>query len=314
VYRPLAALVTGFVGGGLVHALDPNGEPESASGGNQATACTDSCCEEGDEGQSAVLRVLRYGFVTLPRDIGKALVVGIVLSGLISALVEPNTLRAYLGTGFLPLLAAMAIGVPLYVCATASTPIALGLIHAGLSPGAALVFLVTGPATNGAALAALWKVLGRRTAIIYLATVAVCALGSGMLVDALVTSADIPASVFFSPQGEVAAASSEGHAHHMGWFQHLSAAAMLAMVANALWPRRRRTAAVDGEETKVELKISGMRCEGCVDSVSRALRECAGVTSVDVDLTSGVAVVAGEPEPAQVREAVTGLGFTVEAT
>ena len=106
------------------------------------------------------MEALHYGLVVLPRDIGKALIFGVVISGLIAAFVAPQALEGYLGGGIAPMLAAMAIGIPLYVCATASTPIALGLIHAGLSPGAALVFLISGPATNTAALTTLWKVLG----------------------------------------------------------------------------------------------------------------------------------------------------------
>ncbi len=130
----------------------------------------------------------------LPRDIGRALVVGVLMSGLIATVVAPRALESYLGGGLLPMFAAMAIGIPLYVCATASTPIALGLIHAGLSPGAALVFLISGPATNSAALTTLWKVLGRRTTILYLVTVAVASLATGLVVDGLIGTGVVPQS------------------------------------------------------------------------------------------------------------------------
>jgi uncharacterized membrane protein YraQ (UPF0718 family)/copper chaperone CopZ len=314
VFRPVAALLTGFVGGSLVHlfAGDDQHQQGEAVGEAIGTSCDDDCCSPESRQRGPVRRALEYGLVTLPRDIGKALLVGIVISGAISAVVEANTLQAYLGTGLVPLLAAMLIGVPMYVCATASVPIALGLIHAGLSPGAALVFLITGPATNGAALATLWKALGRRTALLYLGTVIVCALASGLVVDALITAADIPASVFFSPGGEAHEAAHAGH-EQMGWVQHGSAVVLLLVLAWALRPRR---GAVQEETTMaaIELTISGMRCHGCVDSVTRALRESDGVTDVRVDLDSGRAVVEGTPDRASLVETVTALGFEAEAT
>ena len=79
----------------------------------------------------------------------------------------------------------MAAGIPLYVCATASVPIAAGLIHLGASPGAALAFLIVGAATNPAAVATVWKVLGRRTTVVYLVTVGLSALLCGLVLDAL---------------------------------------------------------------------------------------------------------------------------------
>jgi hypothetical protein len=77
----------------------------------------------------------------------------------------------------------MLFGIPVYVCATASVPVAAALIAKGVTPGVALVFLITGPATNAAAFTTIWKVLGRRTAITYICTVALCALGAGLLLD-----------------------------------------------------------------------------------------------------------------------------------
>ncbi len=79
----------------------------------------------------------------------------------------------------------MFLGIPVYVCATASVPIAAVLIMKGLNPGAALVFLMTGPATNAASFTTIWKVLGGKTAIIYLLTVAGCALAAGLTIDYL---------------------------------------------------------------------------------------------------------------------------------
>lgn len=337
VFRPVMALVTGLVGGTLVDALDPErtapgsgrgpaigGSAAAAAGCNRdpgpdaGGGCGDSCgCEEGDTRlRGRFARALRYGFVTLPRDIGKALLVGIALSGVLTVLIPPNALGTLLGGGLLPILAAMVVGVPLYVCATASVPIAVGLIQIGLTPGAAIAFLISGPATNGAALATVWRVLGRRTATVYLATVAFGAVGAGLLVDWVIAAADIPGRTLFA-----GAAGGAGHEHHaaaagVGWFGSLSAAVLLGVLAVALWPRRRRAAAEvpaqPGQPPVLELQVAGMRCQGCVQSLTRALTELGGVTRVEVDLDRGLARVSGRPAADEVRAAVDGLGFSLK--
>ncbi|HSL18552.1 MAG TPA: SO_0444 family Cu/Zn efflux transporter [Methylomirabilota bacterium] len=318
VVRPVAALLTGFVGGGLVWAF-ARGDDEKAPQETPAAACQDDgeCCDVPEIGERRTLAEgLRYGLVTLPRDIGRALAVGILLSGLISALVEPRALEGLLGGGFWPLLAAMAVGVPLYVCATASTPIALSLIHAGLSPGAALVFLITGPATNAATLTTLWRVLGRRAMVIFLATVAAGALATGLVVDGLV-AAEVVGPAAMVPAGGVVT----GHEHHgaergIGWWLgQASAVLLILLLVNALWPQptpmpKKEFDMTEESSESVELTVTGMRCNGCVESVTRALSEVAGVDEATVDLASGQATVRGSELN---RDALTGavraLGF-----
>ncbi|MCJ7778266.1 MAG: SO_0444 family Cu/Zn efflux transporter [Sedimentisphaerales bacterium] len=176
IFRPIAAFVTGIVGGVFVDIFD-----RTAKSGQPPAKCTDTCCAGGKTGK--LVSGLKYGFVTLPRDIGRAMLVGLVVAAVISALVPDGFFADKLGTGIVPMLVMMAIGIPMYVCASASVPIAAALILKGITPGAALVFLMTGPATNAASFVTIWNVLGRKTAIIYLATVAGCALLGGILLD-----------------------------------------------------------------------------------------------------------------------------------
>ena len=119
------------------------------------------------------------------------MLLGLVIAAIISALVPEGFFAEKLGTGIFAMVVMMFLGIPVYVCATASVPVAAALILKGLTPGAALVFLMTGPATNAASFITIWKVLGRATAIIYLATVAGCALLGGILLDFLAGSVDI---------------------------------------------------------------------------------------------------------------------------
>jgi len=240
IFRPLAALVTGLVGGVLVnlfgqevgrasplaqnsragtHDLPPGSNPQPAK-------CNGECCHAVKPGRK-FLNGMKYGFVSLPRDIGKPLLVGLVIAALISALVPDDFFAARLGQGLPAMLVMMLIGIPMYVCASASVPVAAAMILKGLSPGAALVFLITGPGTNAAGLATIWKTLGRRTAILYLLTVAACALAGGILLDSLMDSIDIGAA---------------SHVHHMGpsMVQHVSAAVLLTVLGYAFLTAKRR--------------------------------------------------------------------------
>lgn len=178
VVSPVAALFTGFAGGLLVDKLTEkdNGFEE------QASVCTDECCDP-DSGHGKLYRAMKFAFATLPRDIGKFLLIGLIVAAVISAVVPKDYFSHTLGTGLAPMLLMMLVGIPMYVCSTASVPIAAALIVAGISPGAALVFLMTGPATNAATIATVWKELGRRTAIVYLATISGGALAFGFVLD-----------------------------------------------------------------------------------------------------------------------------------
>jgi uncharacterized membrane protein YraQ (UPF0718 family) len=189
IFRPIAAFAVGLIGGSIVSVVDPS------SGENAGPEkCEDECCAHKQK-RSRLIAALRHGFVVLPRDIAKPLLVGLVIAGAIATLVPENFFSENLGVGLVPMLVMMAVGIPLYVCATASIPIAAMMIMKGVTPGAALVFLMTGPATNAATIATLWKMFGRRTTLVYLAVVALTALGSGILLDYFFTVTDLPAGM-----------------------------------------------------------------------------------------------------------------------
>ncbi len=113
-------------------------------------------------------------------DIGKWFLAGVVIAGTISAFLSPQLVESYLGQGFLSMVIMLMVAVPLYVCATASTPIAAALAMKGLSPGAALVFLLAGPATNAASLTVVSRIIGKKATMIYLGSIVICSLGLGI--------------------------------------------------------------------------------------------------------------------------------------
>jgi hypothetical protein len=296
LFRPLFAFVSGIVGGGLVSLLDPR---EGSGKGDARPTCIG--CESGEGHGSGIGGALRYGFRTLPRDINRALIVGVLLAGLIGALVPDDFFASILGGGIAAMLVMMAVGIPVYVCATASVPIAAALIAKGISPGGALVFLMTGPATNAATILTVTRVMGRRTAAIYLGTVALCAIGGGLLIDAIYQ-----------------AGTGGGMAHHYwmlpGWLKSASAAALAFVIAASfISPRAdERTAAARAGRERIVLKIKGMHCEQCVRSVTRALGAERGVASVSVDLAKGEAVVTGDGlDEAVLAKTVEELGYMV---
>jgi len=217
IFRPLVALVTGIIGGTLAYVFGSGPEDKS----QVPPKCSDECCA-GEEKSSKVTRGLKYGFITLPRDIGKAMLAGLVIAAVISAVVPDDFFaEKLLGTGIFAMVVMMLLGIPVYVCATASVPVATALILKGVTPGAALVFLITGPATNAVAFTTIWKVLGGRTAIVYLLTVVICALGSGLLLDTMFP--DLGTSV-------------QTHVHQMehSILGYISAVALLAVLAFAI--------------------------------------------------------------------------------
>ena len=182
LFRIIAAFVSGLLAGVGVELLPDDATPATAAAPDEEDAC---CCE--NRSQSRLRRAYRYGFVTLPQDIGRSMLFGLLLSGLLGALIPANYFADRIGSGLVAMLLMMLIGIPIYTCSSGSVPVALGLMRAGLSPGAALVFLVTGPATNAATVTTIVRLLGKRATAIYLGCIAATALGMGLLLDLFVT-------------------------------------------------------------------------------------------------------------------------------
>jgi copper chaperone CopZ len=222
-----------------------------------------------------------------------------------SALAPVGGVSAYIGGGIVSILIMMAAGIPMYVCATASVPIAAGLLHVGVSFGAVFAFLITGPATNAATLTTLWKVLGRRTTLIFLATIAASAIGFGLLLNALV-----PVASQTLPQ-----LAAVPHIHGGGLLQNVMAALLLALlvVSRLLRDKKKKLVPLQGAaEEHLELRVSGMHCIHCVAVINDAVRSCPGVSDVNIDLKTGSVQVRGtEIDEGQVVSAIDALGYTV---
>lgn len=205
VVRPLAAVATAIVAGlvGLILAAfeDSSRSDGSAERTTPPSVQDDRCSGHHDEahghahhdpapttaheGGDRFVRALRFGFVDLFDELAGWLCVGLVLTGALS-LALPDDALSHIAAGpggVVPILLAALLSVPLYLCASSATPIAATLIAKGLTPGAALVFLLVGPATNGATVTLVARLLGRRWVAIHLGSITIVAIAAGLLLD-----------------------------------------------------------------------------------------------------------------------------------
>ena len=191
IARPVAGFITA-IGAGLAETFLSRG-PNEQQIVPDLTCPVDGCCDgqgcpdevhRNHHTKGEKLKAgMRYALGELWGDLAGWFFIGMLLAGLISAVLPPDVFSAYLGGGLGTMLIMLAVGIPIYICATSSTPIAAALILKGVSPGAALVFLLAGPATNITSLTVLYGVLGKRATAIYLASIALMAVLCGLALD-----------------------------------------------------------------------------------------------------------------------------------
>jgi uncharacterized membrane protein YraQ (UPF0718 family) len=219
VFRPIASMTTALFTGIAENIMGEKRDSKksffSSENGSialmQAPACSDSSCSchsgSVPDGNASVLtkikEALRYSFVELLGDISAWLMIGILIAGIISYAIPDEMVSNYLGGGVFSMVLMLVIGIPLYICATASTPLAAALVSKGMSPGTAFVFLLAGPATNAATITMVTKFLGKRSAALYLTMIAVCSLAFGLLLDAIYFRLGIEASSIAGNASEV---------------------------------------------------------------------------------------------------------------
>ncbi len=202
VVRPVVAVVTAVIAGiASIGVKEDAGAPpphdvgcdDGCAEAPSEDACDESCAPGGaaPAGPRRFLHSLDYGFTAVLDDIALSLLVGMLLTGILAGLLPDNFFDGVLGwgSGLMPMLAMIVLGLPLYLCASASTPIAAALMAKGLSPGAALVFLLVGPATNLATMTVVGQLLGRRHLAVYLGAIVLVSLAAGLLVDATLADA-----------------------------------------------------------------------------------------------------------------------------
>lgn len=287
LFKVLSAGVTGLIGGWATDALVNDSEGDASEG------------ESVDTGERSWRGLVSHADELLA-SIWKWLVVGVLVSAAISTFVPTEAFGAIAGLGSLgAALAVLVISLPMYVCATASVPIAAALVAGGLPPGAALVFLMAGPATNVATIGAIYRGFGAKTLAIYLITIIVGSIGFGLGFDTL-----------------LATSGTTVHTHeHTTWWAAAAAVALLALMARYLVGEvrarmaERRAESVEAPELVVP--VEGMTCNGCANRLAGALRDTDGVDGVMVSLEGHEARVRGHVDRAAIERAVREAGFRV---
>ncbi|MCX6223793.1 MAG: permease [Bacteroidia bacterium] len=308
IIRPIVALVTGLAGGAASHAFDKD----------QLSPAD----KDPDRGIPRVKpnfvqrmkTVIRYGFGELVEDIVKWLLIGLVAAALLSMLIPDSFFSRYIGNPWIEMLVVLAASVPLYICATGSIPLAAVLLMKGISPGAALVFLMAGPATNVATMMVISNTMGKKAFFIYLATIVGGALFSGAVVNEF-----LPASWFgMSHMGN--------HEHMMGgnWVNTVSTILLSGFILVAIWNKWLKNKvllkkSVDMEHAKnpfyTTISVEGMTCNHCRATVENNLSAMEGIEEVTADLQSGEVRIGGngvniEKVAARVKE----LGYQYKGT
>ena len=306
--RPIAALVTAVMGGALVNSGDRSSSPDAQEALSQPSHGSKTIAHR-------IKEALQYGFVEMMADIGKWLVLGLIIAGLITVFVPESMFAAFKDNTLMSMLLVLCISIPMYLCATGSIPIAVALMLKGLTPGAALVLLMAGPASNAASILVINKVLGRKTFCLYLISIICGAIAFGYGIDYLMPREWFSPSIIQTAEG----------CTHSSPFQWTCTILLTILLLNILRMKLTHSNTCSCEHhhdhchtghchtdgtTTVSFTIKGMNCTHCRTNAEKALYSCTGVEHVTIDLQSGNAQVTGHDLDVQAMDqALKSIGF-----
>jgi hypothetical protein len=286
IIRPIVAFATGLLGG-LASMLFQKDQHDGAN--------LDPAQGKDPENQkniwSRFRTVFTYGFGELVEDIVKWLIIGLLAAALLSVLIPDSFFTNYIGNPLIEMLIVLAASVPLYVCATGSIPLAAVLLMKGISPGAAMVFLMAGPATNVATMMVIGNTMGRKSLLLYMGSIMGGALLFGSLVNWL-----LPASWFTMHH-------LAGHDHGAGGsiFKMVSAILLGTVILAAIWNKWLKNLILKnkGMETAsnpfyTTIRVDGMTCNHCRMTIEKNISAFEGVEEVNVDLNTGHVRIGGK--------------------
>ena len=291
IIRPVAALVTGVCGGLLVNRFVPEDDDADVSASGS--------CEV--ESGNRIWRVLRYAYYQMIQDIGGRLVIGLVVAALIQVAVPDEFFLSFGSEPLLQMLVILVVAVPMYICSTGSIPVAAALIMKGLSPGAALVMLMAGPAVNLASILVIRKSMGRRFTWIYLLTIVVFSVLFGLLVNAV--GLEVPINMTHS-----------AHMHGVAGpsvFKLVCAIILTLLITFALAMKLfERFSKKTVDPNTAVYTVEGMHCSHCEAAVVRAVEEIPGVEEAKASAGRKTLIIKGPAKAEDIRAAVEKAGYT----
>ena len=291
--RLVYAMVSGVLVGWAVERI---GSKERSSDEVVVDSCAASSVKPVTwrEPKQLLFRAWEHGFGEILFSLRKWLSVGIILAALQTWLLPQGLFDGWLSNPVLSYGAMLLASGPLYVCATGSIPIAASLVAKGLSPGAALVFLAVGPATNTATLAFVGSALGRKALFAYLGVMVATAIGAGAFVDWLGAAGAIPHI--------------QALCHtQLAWWENAAAVLLLFVMFRDI--RLPKFLKPPSQEASMKFSIPSITCGNCARHVTKALEPVAGVQEVSVDVESKVATVTGTADPAALMAALVAAEY-----
>ncbi|MBP5796457.1 MAG: permease [Bacteroidales bacterium] len=288
IIRPVAALVTGVCGGLLVNRLVKEDDDAISS----ASACE---VETGNR----LWRVLKYAYFKMIQDIGGRLVIGLLVAALIQVAIPDEFFLTFGSQPLLQMLVILVVAVPMYICSTGSIPVAAALIMKGLSPGAALVMLMAGPAVNLASILVVRKALGRRFTWIYLLVIVGFSILFGLLVNAI--------GINVSPKIADACCTDA----YPSTFKIISASLLTLFILFALTMKLfERFKHKPADPDTAVYTVEGMHCSHCEAAVCRAVEDIPGVESAKANASGKTLTIKGPAPEEAIRAAVEKAGYT----
>jgi len=293
IVRPTAALVTGICGGMLVNIF-------MRQSANSIDA--DSCQIQPSKNDRPVISIIRYAFVEMMQNIGPRLLIGLLLAALIQVAVPDSFFLQFSNRPLLQMLVMLIVAIPMYICSTGSIPIAAALLAKGLTPGAAFVLLMAGPAVNFGSFLVIKKTMGLKFTIIYIATIIAGAVFFGFLLN------NFDGILQFTNSATKHCCASE--AETTSWFKIVCGIILIACLLNVIIMNifnkfKRNKVAVSGTVYKVE----GMKCNHCKAAMETAVGSVDGIKSASADITNQTVTIEGEANENDIRKAVENAGF-----
>jgi len=307
VFRPVAAFIMGIVGGIVTYFFQKNGRDTKTKKIN-LNLVEIPLENKGKNFWTKAKKSLRYAFIEFIDDISTQFLVGLIIAGAISFFL-PNDFFAsvFKGNEVVGMAVVILFAIPMYVCATASIPIAMSLMMKGFSPGIAYVFLVAGPVTNAASLSILSKVLGKKLLVVYVSTVIVLAVLFGVLLNWIFSVTGI------DPHSQMNHIHLHNHSVAFSIWDYIFALFFLILLLSSYYRKlyNKFKGVKMSEAGKISgiYKIEGMTCNHCVMNVEKAIRSVAGVENVEVNLSGGYAKIDGNFSVDDVKNAVEAIGY-----
>lgn len=290
--RPAAALITGVCGGLIVNRLVPGRQSDDTP-----------CVVASAQTRNRLFRVFRYACFDMIQDIGARLLIGLIIAALINVAVPDSFFLRFTDRPLVQMLVILVVAVPMYICSTGSIPVAAALIMKGLSPGAAMVMLMAGPAVNMASILVIRKSMGGRFTAVYISTIVVFSILFGLLVNTLGIGSDL------ADASEMACHHSHGSNMLSPWRIICSVILILLIIfalSMKLFDKFRKQPVEAGT---VVYKVEGMHCNHCKASVENSVLKVKGVQSALANVSAGTLTVTGTATESDIRRAVEQAGF-----